>query len=89
MSNYQPANLSHHATIYDYTLGGLTGILSVIVTDMAGWQVVGDLAIKGVAIPLLAVITGTLGGALGKWMLVKIKIWIDKRFNGRSNKKTR
>jgi hypothetical protein len=86
MSNYQPANLSHHATIYDYTLGGLTGILSVIVTDMAGWNVVGDLAIKGVAIPLLAVITGTLGGALGKWMLVKLKVWIEKHFG---NKKTR
>jgi hypothetical protein len=53
---------------------------------MAGWNVVGDLAIKGVAIPLLAVITGTLGGALGKWMLVKLKVWIEKHFG---NKKTR
>lgn len=80
MSSHHAPNLSYHATVIDYTLGGLTGYLSLILVEQIGWATIADVGIKGIVIPLLAVITGTLGGALGKWMLAKLKQWIKRRW---------
>jgi hypothetical protein len=80
MSNHVTYPVHTHATFFDYTLGGLTGYLSLIMVDALGWAAIADVGIKGIVIPLLAVITGTLGGALGKWMLNRIKGWLWRRF---------